>query len=618
MPRLSAALAQRFVIALLAALWVAAAPAVAQTAARTPPVRATGQLLLNTDAVRPGQQGIAAVVVDVAKGWHTQSSRPLDSAFIPFVVTMTATGNTVEKFGVHDALYAPGEVHDFPALGGKLSVYEGRVLTFVPFVVPADAKAGDEVTFDATVRYQACNDQTCDRPTTMKLTAKAMVAAEARTTNDEVFAQFDPMRYLHEHPLPGDASSTQPTTAPVAATTGWTKYSDAALAAARATGKPVIVKFTAAWCVNCHVVERRVFGDAETLAKLSEQGATLIKADLTADGAPGSELLAKLNPSRSIPFTAVYLPGKDEPVGLTGIYSSGELLGAVAGGKGNAWDFSKLPLAAQLAIAIGVGVLLNVVPCVLPVLPLKAMSFYEDAGHDRRRSILNGLLFSAGIVVTFGLLAAFVISQAALWSKFISHPITAIILAIVLLTAAAQSFGLFEFRLPRFVTNLEGSTAGGSSPISQFFGGALIAVLSTPCTIGPFAGIIAAAIFLGLPLGPVLLMFVGVGMALPWLILSAFPEATRKFPRTGPWPGVVKQMTGFLLVATAIFFAAPLVPGSLTLLWWLIFACVAAAAIFLIARTVQLAPRPRPLAIAGVVSLVLVGVGLWLTLAVVG
>lgn len=606
---------------LLTLLWLAAAPAMAQLA-RNAPARATAKLLLDTDALKPGQQGIAAVVLDVADGWHTQSSRPLDSAYIPTVVTMTATGNVT----VHDALYPAGELADFPALGGKLSVYHGRVLTFVPFVVPADAKPGDEVKFDASVRYQACNDQLCERPVTLKLDATAkVVAADAKTTstNTDVFAQFDPNRWLNKHPLPAEAA-TRPAAA-VDASTMWTKFSDDALAAARKTGKPVIVKFTAAWCVNCHVVERRVFGDADTLAKLKERGATLIKADLTADGAPGSDLLAQLNPARSIPFTAVYFPGKDAPAGLTGIYSSGDLLATLddAGKTATSatsiagYDLATAPLAVKLLIAVGVGVLLNAVPCVLPVLPLKAMSFYEDAGHSRSRSMLNGGLFSLGIVATFGALALFVITQDALWGKFISHPITAGILTLVLLAAAAQAFGLFEFVLPRSVTNLEGK-AGGTSLAANFFSGMLIAVLSTPCTIGVFAAVIAVAIKAGAILGSLMLMSVGVGMALPWFVLSAFPEATARFPRTGPWPGVVKQMTGFLLVATAIFFAAPLVPGAGNVLWWLIFACVAAAAVFLLVRTLQLAPRPRPLAIASTVALVLVGVGLGLTLAVVG
>jgi thiol:disulfide interchange protein DsbD len=609
-------------LALLSALllFTLALPAHAQVGSAT--AHAKAELLLNTDRLTPGQQGIAAVVVNIDAGWHAQSSQPLSADYIPF----TITAKPGPGLSVLEPLYPPGELQDYPALGGQLSVYSGRIVAFVPFVVAADATPGDlELAVD--VRVQLCDDQSCLRPGTipLKVATKVVPAGErASTINNEIFTQFDPNRWLNKHPLPTTQAATADAAQTTAAKLKWTPFTDDALAEARRGGKPTIVKFTAAWCVNCHVVERRVFGDGATLDELTKRGATLMKADLTQDGAPGSELLAKLNPSRSIPFTAVYFPGNDAPAGLTGIYSSADLVATLddAGKTATSttaifgYELATAPLAAKLAVAILVGLLLNAVPCVLPVLPLKAMSFYEDAGHDRGRSILNGLVFSLGIIVTFGALALFVISQDALWGKFISHPITAIVLTIVLLVAAAQAFGLFEFVLPRSVTNLE-SSAGGTSLAANFFSGILIAVLSTPCTIGVFAAVIAVAISAGSFIGSLILMFVGVGMALPWLVLSAFPEATRRFPRTGPWPSVVKQMTAFLLVATAIFFAAPLMPEAFRerALWWLIFGCVAAAAVFLIVRTIQIAPRTRPLVIATCVAGVLVAGGLSLTLA---
>jgi thiol:disulfide interchange protein len=598
---------------------------------------ARAELLLNTDRLTPGQQGIAAIVVTIDDGYHAQSSQPLDDSLIPFIAELKAD----DRLNVLDPLYPPGELHDFPALGGKLSVYSKRVIAFVPFVVKSDAKPGD-ITIKANIGLQLCNDQTCDAPTDLPATLQTAIAAPGTATKtiNDVFAEFDSNRWLNKHPIIKDASTSQPAL-PSSAEIGWVPFSDETLAAARKTGKPVIIDFTAAWCVNCHVVERRVYGDQATLDELRKRGATLMKADLTQDGALGSDLLAKLNPSRSIPFTAVYFPDNDAPAGLTGIYSSADLLAtlndagktATSTTKIFGYELASAPLAMKLLVAVAVGLLLNAVPCVLPVLPLKAMSFYEDAGHDRARSMLNGAAFSLGIIATFGGLALFVISQDALWGKFISHPITAAVLAIVLLAAAAQAFGLFEIVLPRALTNLEianeNYAAGGKTldygiapPLSRkfaanFFSGILIAVMSTPCTIGVFAAVIAVAINAGSGLGSLILMFVGLGMALPWLALSAFPEVTRRFPRTGPWPSVVKQMTAFLLLATAIFFAAPLLPAAFreSALWWLIFACVAAAALFLIARTIQIAPRVRPIAIASCVSALLVAGGLAMTFA---
>ena len=85
--------------------------------------RATAEVLLNTDRLAPGQQAIAAVVVTIDDGYHAQSSKPLDESLIPFVVTLKTDPAAIH---VDDVLYAPGDLQDFPALGGQLSVYHGK------------------------------------------------------------------------------------------------------------------------------------------------------------------------------------------------------------------------------------------------------------------------------------------------------------------------------------------------------------------------------------------------------------------------------------------------------------------------------------------------------------
>lgn len=577
--------------------------------------RATAELLLNTDVLTPGQQAIAAIVLDIEEGYHAQSSQPLDEFLIPFVVTLKSDA----ALKIEDPLYAPGEIEDFPALGGKVSIYHGKVLTFVPFVVPEDAQPG-EVTLEASVRVQTCDDSLCDPPVTLKVKHETKIVAKgapAQSTNAETFKQFDPLRWQNKH----EAPATQASEVPVVSKAAWTYFSDEVFAKLRAGDKPVIVKFTAAWCVNCHVVERRVFGDADTLAEISKRGGTLVKVDLTEQGAPGSDLLAQLNPSGAIPLTAIYFPGQDEPALITGIYSSETLLAALDdAGKtrtsltsvaGIELKDSGLPVI--LGVAFLVGVVLNVVPCVLPVLPIKAVGFYEAARHSRSRSILYGAVFSLGIVAAFAALAIAVPILGLKWGEWISNPWFAGILSGVLLLAAAQAFGWLEFVLPASVNRFD---ASHETIAGNFAWGVMTAVLSTPCTIGMFSAVITIALGLGTLLGTVVMIVVGVGMAAPYLLLSAFPEAAKNFPRTGPWPNVVKQMTGFILVAIALFFIQPVLPLALrgNPIWWLIFACVAASALFLLARTIQIAPRIRPIAISSAIGAVLVAGGLYLTL----
>lgn len=575
----------------------------------------TARLLLNTDALTPGQQAIAAVVVDVEEGYHAQSSQPLDKYLIPFVVKLTSES----ALAIDLPLYPRGELIEIPALGGQLSVYEGQVITFIPFIVPEDAAPG-EVTISASVRLQICDDTTCDPPVRLKLSQTTRVVAKGsrvQSFHSETFRQFDPMRWLNKH----EDASTQPgldTTADPGAK--WIPYSDETLAQLRSHGDPVIVKFTAAWCVNCHVVERRVFGDPATLEALLKRGAKLVKVDLTEQGAPGSDLLAKLNPSGAIPLTAIYFPGDEEPALISGIYASSDLIASLDdAGKTRqsltsvmGFELKDRSIFVTLGVAFLVGIVLNIVPCVLPVLPIKAIGFYEAAQHSRSRSVLYGGVFSLGIIAAFAALAIAVPLFGLKWGEWISNPWFAGTLSFVLLLAAAQAFGLLEFVLPSSLNRFD---ASHDTIAGNFAWGLMTAVLSTPCTIGMFAAVITVALSLGTLLGTLVLVVVGAGMASPYFLLSAFPEAARRFPRTGPWPDVVKQMTGFILIAIALFFVQPVLPAAMrgNLVWWLIFACVAASAVFLLARTLQISPRPRPIAVSSLISAMLVAAGLYVT-----
>jgi thiol:disulfide interchange protein len=109
----------------------------------------------------------------------------------------------------------------------------------------------------------------------------------------------------------------------------WTYYSPEVFEQARKSGDIVLVKFTAAWCANCQYVEQTVFTDQATLDLLKDRKVVMIKADLTRSEASGWPLLKKLNPSGGIPLTAIYSPGSDEPIQLTSIYTTADLIDAL-------------------------------------------------------------------------------------------------------------------------------------------------------------------------------------------------------------------------------------------------------------------------------------------------
>jgi suppressor for copper-sensitivity B len=263
--------------------------------------------------------------------------------------------------------------------------------------------------------------------------------------------------------------------------------------------------------------------------------------------------------------------------------------------------------------ALLAGLLFNVMPCVLPVLPLKAAAFHRAAEHHRSRSILLGTAFSIGIIAVFAVLAVLVLVLRVIsWGSLFSNPWFVWSLVVLLVICGFGMFGAINITLPTALYNVD--------PRQDTFGGNVIfgaftAILATPCTAPLLPPLLLWATSQPVLIGVPAMLLVGVGMALPYLILSAFPEAAKKFPRTGPWAELFKQMMGFLLLASATYFAAGRLihgPGF----WWMVVAVAAIAALFLIARTVQLTDAARPVGIAATLSVALVALPLAWTLRV--
>lgn len=243
------------------------------------------------------------------------------------------------------------------------------------------------------------------------------------------------------------------------------------------------------------------------------------------------------------------------------------------------------------------GVIFNAVPCVLPVLPLKAIGFYEVSQHDRARCIAYGAVFSLGLVAVFGVLALFIVVKKAIgWGEIYSNVYFNLGIVIILLVMAVGTFGAFTVNLPTAVYNF---TPRHDTYFGNFLFGVLTAILSTPCTFGLFLGVLVWATaqpwFIGVPL----VMTVGVGMASPYFVLSAFPELARKFPRTGPWSELVKQVMAFLLLGSAVFFARRFIQPitGADPFWWVLFAVAVMAALFLVVRTLAISKNFVPRAV---------------------
>jgi len=228
---------------------------------------------------------------------------------------------------------------------------------------------------------------------------------------------------------------------------------------------------------------------------------------------------------------------------------------------------------------------------------------------------LLGVVFSLGLLTIFALLAVLiVVLRKFSWGEQFRYGAFIWVMVAILVIMALGMFGLFDVVLPDSIYNL---TPSHESLVGNFLFGMLAAVLSTPCTAPMFAGLLAWALAAPATLGFLVVITIGIGMALPYLLLSAFPELAKRVPRTGPWSLVLKQMMGFFLLAVAVYFAGGRILSREDF-FWSVFAVIAASMIFLVVRTIQLTPRWRPVLISIVVASGSTALALLLTLRLLG
>ncbi len=222
-------------------------------------------------------------------------------------------------------------------------------------------------------------------------------------------------------------------------------------------------------------------------------------------------------------------------------------------------------------IAFVAGILLNLTPCVLPVIPIKVMSLQKQAGNPGKL-LLYGAVYCIGIVAMFAVLGLLIAFARQQWGQLFSMPWFAATMGAIVLVLGIGMMGVFTIRLPQavYMINPAGDTLQGN-----FLMGVLTAILSTPCT-GPFFGAaLAWAATQPTWVGLTTLIVVGAGMASPYALLIAFPKLIDKMPRSGPGGELLKQVLGGLMVAVAAYLFSNLVHGSWT--WWVIGGIAAAA-----------------------------------------
>ena len=249
------------------------------------------------------------------------------------------------------------------------------------------------------------------------------------------------------------------------------------------------------------------------------------------------------------------------PSAVTGAGVSPELAAAlktnVGAGGGLAQPGPAVPLsvwAAVLGALIG-GLILNLMPCVFPVLAIKVMSFTRHA-NDRRGHRISGLAYTAGVVLSFLALGALLLGlrnagEQLGWGFQLQSPAVVAALAVLFTVIGLNLAGLFEFG--QFVSSRVATLESKNPAANAFLSGVLAVAIASPCT-APFMGA-SLGLALGLPAVQALLIFasIGVGMALPYLAASLIPSVARMLPRPGAWMETFRRAMAFPMFATVVW-----------------------------------------------------------------
>jgi thiol:disulfide interchange protein DsbD len=416
--------------------------------------------------------------------------------------------------------------------------YSDEAYLLVEITPPANLAAGANVTLKAAAEWLMCQDVCMPGDAKLEITfpaaasgaadphwTDALVAARSRlpvaSTGWDVTASHNAKTVtLRLAPKPGN--SHQPSELKFFAADGFTDY----------TKPGTITREHDAWVITKPL---------DAAADLKTPRLTGVLTSENGWGtAPGFGGLAI-----DVPFADGI--SAEVPARMPGFHAS-ENPGQTPGGPPAATG-----LLATLLLAFTGGMILNLMPCVFPVLGIKILGFVNQSGNDRRKITAHGLVFALGVLLSFWALAGVLLALRAGgsqlgWGFQLQSPGFVFAMAVFLLVFALNMSGLFEVGLS--ATGVGGELQMKEGFAGSFFTGALATLVATPCSAPFLAPALGAA--LSLSAGESFLVFTAIatGLALPYLLLSIFPQAIRLLPKPGAWMETFKQFMAFPLYAT--------------------------------------------------------------------
>lgn len=522
-------MALRFVLTALLAL-LGTSFASADQAVRDRHVSA--QLVAFESGIVPGEPFTVGLLLRHDPHWHTY-----------WKTTATGYASSIDwdlpaGFQAGDIQWTVPRVYDFS--GFIEYVYEDEELLPIELVAPENLDAGDTITLRATAAWLMC-EKTCI-PGKVELRLTLPVLAEQGPPNPEWAAHFN--RALEKLPvLPAHYRLS-----------AWQENADTAVL--QIEGDPE------ALAGELYFFDEQTFilPEAKQSQETLRPGLVRMRFPIDAAGVGSVDQFKGV-----LRTSASWIPGENRPA-LEVNVPFADRPQEVAGSSESAAETAPSRMGAILAGAFLGGLILNLMPCVFPVLGIKIMGFVNQAGSDRRKVILHGLVFAGGVLVSFWILAGALIFLRAGgaqlgWGFQLQNPVFVYVLTLFLLLFALNMSGVFE--IGQSAVGAGSDLTGRKGLSGSFFSGVLATVVATPCA-APFLGP-ALGIALALPAFSSLVVFsvIALGLAFPYLLLSAFPHLVRMLPRPGPWMESFKQLMAFLLYGTVGYLLWVLV-GQLT------------------------------------------------------